>query len=163
MSFETDLELSARRLEGESIERVFAIHAWDAPVRDDTRLAVVLQLADRCVEARWADELGLHHGFHLALRDVRGPDEDRGRVVDLTADWRGRLGRIARATIEWGDARADIRSGFAIGIAIHSDFLRRVDYPRGLMLDLPGGQVAIETRFTNAITIAFRSQPAAYR
>jgi hypothetical protein len=159
-SYEIDLELAARRLEGLMIERVFYLYTWDAPASmgEDALFAVVLDFGDRCLEVCWADELGLHHGFHIALHDVTGPDPDRGRIVEVTDEWRkrDRLKRIARATIEWGDVRADLRTNFAIGVAIHADHLRRIDYPRALVLRIVGHDVAIETRFTNAITVTWR-------
>ena len=119
---------------------------------------MIFEFTNRIVELEWADDLGLHHGFHLALREVTGFDEDRGRVVEVTDEWarNGRLGRIARATLEWGDARADLRSSLSIGVAIHADYLRRSDYPRTLTLRILGNDVAIETRFTNAIVVRWR-------
>ena len=161
---ETELELAARRLQGQTLERVHYLDAWPgreraAPTdRDEVGLAVVLGCAGgRFTEVRWADELGLHHGFGIALRELAAPDGDRGKLVDATARWGDRIGRqIAHATITWGDTRADLRGGFSIGIAIHSDYLRRADYPRALVLVLDDGRtITLETPMTNALFVAF--------
>jgi hypothetical protein len=161
-SAETALELAARQLLGEVLARVDYLDAWPGRERgavgdcEAVGLAVYLTMASgRCVEVRWADTFGMHHGFGIDVREVRVRDGDRGKLVDATARWADRIGRrIERAAIEWGDARADLRDGFAIGIAIHADHLRRPDYPRALAIELDDARtVAIETRFENALTV----------
>jgi hypothetical protein len=142
-SAETALELAARRLQGEVLARVDYLDAWpgrDRGVvadRDAVELAVYLTMASgACFEVRWADTLGSHHGFGIDVREVRVRDGDRGKLVDATARW------------------ADLRGSFAIGIAIHSDYLRRPDYPRALVVELDDARtVVVETRFENALTV----------
>lgn len=155
MTPEVALELAARRLEGETLLRVFYLDPWDgaarpaAPLHDRDRvgLAVVLELSSgRRVEVRWADELGLRHGFGIAMREVKILDADRGRLEEVSPRWGDRVGaRIARASIQWGRVDQDLRSGFQIMVAIHADHLARPDYPRALELRLEGaGPVTIE-------------------
>jgi hypothetical protein len=163
-SAETELELRARRLEGGALARVDYLDAWpgcerDAPDgRDDVGIAVYLTLHDgRCFEVRWADALGTHHGFGIDVREVRVRDGDRGKLVDATSRWGDRIGRkIARSSIVWGDARADLRRTFAIGVAIHSDYLRRADYARALVVELDDARaISFETRFENKLVVSF--------
>jgi hypothetical protein len=164
---EAELELAARRLQGETLVRVHYLDPWPGIERDDAAadadtvgLAVYLGLASgRSVEVRWADELGIHHGFGVAVRDVGVPDGDLGRLTDATARWADRIGaRITGATVTWGDTRAELRGPLAIGVGIGADYLRRVDYPRALLIDFAGApRVAIEAPFASALSVFLRS------
>jgi hypothetical protein len=170
---ETEMELIARRLEGETLARVHYVDAWPGVDRtsgdhgDDTvGIAVCLALASgRVLEVRWADELGLRHGFGIGLRELRVPDGDRGRLEDVTPRWGALVGTpITRATVQWGLVRNDLRSTFQIGLAICADHLTRADYPRALELTFGVRRVAIDCMFTSSLVVRFGAgRPTALR
>lgn len=163
MNDETALELLARRLEGESLSRVVYLDPWPGIDRadpsdvDTVGLAVFLEISSgRILEVRWADELGLRHGFGVALREVALIDGDRGRLDDATDRWTALLGeRITTATVRWGFIHDDLRQTFRIGLAICADHLTRADYPSALELVFAdGSRVVIATGFSNGLVVA---------
>jgi len=162
---ETELELAARRLEGARLRRVVYLDPFDSsdramrvhPGGERVGLAIFLALAGgRIVEVRWSDDLGLRHGFGVALRDVILIDGDRGRLDDVTPSWADSIGvPIARAAIRWRPIEDDLRSTFKIGVAIHADHLSRSDYPAALELDIGDRRISIETEFANHLIVRF--------
>jgi hypothetical protein len=145
---EAELELRARSLEGETIERVVYQRAERLDEKEHAVLhCVFLELASKVRIAIGTDDaFGSHHGFGISLREKRVIDRAFGEIVDVTDSplWRAHASQtITRARIAWGDVRASLRQSFAIGVAIHSDWLRRPDYPAALELDTSAGRVTI--------------------
>ena len=146
MTPEAELELRARSLEGATIERVLYQRAERIDEKEHAVLhAVFLELAgDRRIEIGTDDAFGAHHGFGVSLREKRVIDGAFGEVVDVTEStaWTPHARQtITRARVAWGDVRSSLRQSFAIGVAIHSDWLRRPDYPAALEIDTTAGRV----------------------
>jgi len=165
---EAELELRARGLEGATIERVLYQRAERVDDREHAVLhGVFLELGDRRVEIGTDDAFGAHHGFGVSLREKKLIDRAFGEIADVTdaPAWKAHAGKsITRARIAWGDVRASLRQSFAIGVAIHSDWLRRPDYPAALELDTAGGRVTFAAArrgedgivpFVNALLVSF--------
>jgi hypothetical protein len=165
---EAELELRARGLEGQAIDRVLYQHAERLDEREHAVVhCVYLELGARRVEIGTDDAFGSHHGFGVSLRDKRVIDRAFGEIVDVTdaPAWRSHAKMtITRARIAWGDVRSSLRQSFAIGVAIHSDWLRRPDYPAALEIDTAGGRVTFAAArrgedgiipFVNALLVCF--------
>ena len=165
---ETELELRARGLEGATIERVLYQRAERTDEKEHAVLhAVFLELGSRRMEIGTDDAFGAHHGFGVSLRERRLIDPAFGEIVDVTGApaWAPHAGKtITRARVAWGDVRSSLRPSFAIGVAIHSDWLRRRDYPAALELDTSAGRVTFAAArrdkdgivpFVNALLVTF--------
>jgi len=147
-SAEAELELRARSIEGETIERVIYQHAERLDEKEHAVLhCVFLELASGVRIAIGTDDaFGSHHGYGISVREKRVIDRAFGEIVDVTDSpmWKAHARQtISRARIAWGDVRSSLRQSFAIGVAIHSDWLRRPDYPAALELGTPKGRVTI--------------------
>ena len=144
-SAEADLELRARSLEGAKIERILYQRSERLDEKEHAVLhAVFLELGQRRIEIGTDDAFGAHHGFGVSLRDKRVVDRAFGETVDVTDTpaWTPHAGQtITRARVAWGDVRSSLRQSFAIGVAIHSDWLRRPDYPAAIEIDTAAGRV----------------------
>ena len=168
MTPEAELELRARGLEGAMIERVLYQRSERIDEREHAVLhAVFLELDGRRMEIGTDDAFGAHHGFGVSLREKRVIDRAFGEIVDVTDTpaWAPHARKaITRARIAWGDVRSCLRQSFAIGVAIHSDWLRRPDYPAALEIDTPAGRVTFAAArrgeggivpFVNALLVTF--------
>jgi hypothetical protein len=145
---EAELELRARSIEGETIERVVYQRAERLDEKEHAALhCVFLELASKTRIAIGTDDaFGSHHGYGISLREKKVIDRAFGEIVDVTDSslWRPHANQtITRARIAWGDVRSSLRQSFAIGVAIHSDWLRRPDYPAALELDTRAGRVTL--------------------
>jgi hypothetical protein len=168
---ELELELRARQLVGETIEEVhYQQLPWTAraAIGDGSHgveLAVHLRMASgRRFRIGWADELGLHHGHHITVTELRVVDRDAGPLERI--DWPRRT--IRAATIEWRDVREALRGSLRTMVGIGGDYLRRLDYPQTLQLDLDGtapaqifvsaarlGADGVASGFTNHLLVVF--------
>jgi hypothetical protein len=89
-----------------------------------------------------ADELGLKHGFGVAVRPQQALDPDLGAVEEAgrRPAWRALVGRrIAETRLHWEGIFERLRPSLSIGVCIHADHLSRTDYPQTLELGLEGG------------------------
>jgi hypothetical protein len=89
-----------------------------------------------------ADELGLRHGYGVAVRPQRALDPDLGAVEEAgrRPAWRALVGRrIAESRLHWQGIFERLRLSLSIGVCIHADHLSRSDYPQTLELGLDGG------------------------
>ncbi|HEX4517929.1 MAG TPA: hypothetical protein VH054_30525 [Polyangiaceae bacterium] len=168
VSAEAELELRARGLEGRAIERVLYQRAERL---DDAEHAVLhcvfLELGDRRFEIGTDDAFGSHHGYGVSLRERRVIDRAFGEIVDVTdaPAWAPHVRKaITRSRVAWGDVRSSLRQSFAIGVAIHSDYLRRPDYPAAIEIDTTAGRVTFAAArrgedgivpFVNALLVTF--------
>jgi hypothetical protein len=168
---EAELELRARALEGLAIARVLYQRAESIDETEHAVLHVVyleLATASKLVEVGTDDAFAAHHGFGISLRERAVIDRAFGDVTVATNTnaWRAHKNRaISRARILWGDVHASLRSSFAIGVAIHSDWLRRADYPAALELETDAGRVTFTAArrgeggaiipFVNALLVSF--------
>jgi hypothetical protein len=142
---EAELELRARCLEGATIERVLYQRSERLDEKEHAVLhAVFLELRERRIEIGTDDAFGAHHGFGISLRERRVVDRAFGEIVDVTDTpaWTPHARQaITRSRVVWGDVRSSLRQSFAIGVAIHSDWLRRPDYPAAIEIDTAAGRV----------------------
>jgi hypothetical protein len=165
---EAELELRVRGVEGASITRVLYQRAERIEDKEHAVLhAVFLELGDRRMEIGTDDAFGAHHGFGVSLRERRVIDRAFGEVVDVTdaPAWMPHARKaITRARVVWGDVRSSLRQSFAIGVAIHSDWLRRPDYPAAIEIDTEAGRVTFAAArrgeggivpFVNALLVTF--------
>lgn len=169
VSAEAELELRTRGLEGAEIERVLYQRAERIDEKEHAVLhCVFLELAgDRRVEIGTDDAFGSHHGFGVSLRERRVIDRAFGEIVDVTNSpaWAPHARKaITRSRVAWGDVRSSLRQSFAIGVAIHSDWLRRPDYPAAIEIDTVAGRVIFAAArrgedgvvpFVNALLVTF--------
>ena len=168
MTPEAELELRARGLEGAVIERVLYQRAERLDEREHAVLhAVFLELGERRIEIGTDDAFGSHHGFGVSLRERRVIDRAFGEIVDVTDTpaWAPHARKaITRSRVAWGDVRSSLRQSFAIGVAIHSDWLRRPDYPAAIEIDTEAGRVTFAAArrgeggivpFVNALLVTF--------
>ena len=169
MTPEAELELRARSLEGAIIERVLYQRAERVDEKEHAVLhAVFLEFGERRIEIGTDDAFGSHHGFGVAVRERKVIDRAFGEIVDVTGApaWTPHTGQaITRARIAWGDVRSSLRQSFAIGVAIHSDWLRRPDYPAAIEIDTAAGRVTFAAArrgegggivpFVNALLVTF--------
>lgn len=147
MTDELALERRAARLQGETLTRAVYQQlrwsgespAWSGTAPHPVELAVHLETASgRRFRIRWADELGLRHGFGIAVDPVRVVDPAEGPLHDVSRcpPWADRLGRrIERALVHWREIYPALRSSLSAGVAIHADHLSRPDFPQTLELD----------------------------
>lgn len=168
MTPEAELDVRARGLEGAIIERVLYQRSERLDATEHAVLhCVFLELGERRIEIGTDDAFGSHHGFGVSLRERRVIDRAFGEIVDVTGTsaWKPHAGKaITRARIAWGDVRSSLRQSFAIGVAIHSDWLRRPDYPAALEIDTAAGRVTFAAArrgeggivpFVNALLVTF--------
>lgn len=153
MSAELELEQRAIRLEGETLVRVCyqrprlldGIRAGAALHPIEHRLVFDFASGTK-VAIDYSNELSTRHGFGVSLRELRVVDPAYGPIEDVgdTPRWAPLVGRaIARARIVWDDVRDRLRGTFAIGVAIHSDYLTRRDFPSALELAIGDTRVLI--------------------
>ncbi len=148
---ELALERRAQRLEGEVLSRVVyqqlrwspASAAWPSTRVHPVELAVYLETATGArFRVRWADELGLRHGYGVAVEPVRVLDPAAGTLHEASelAAWEGRIGRrVVRARVHWQEIERALRGSVRTSIAIGIDHLARADFPQTLELELEGG------------------------
>jgi len=165
---EAELELRARGLEGAVIERVLYQRSERLDEKEHAVLhCVFLELGQRRVEIGTDDAFGSHHGFGVSVRERRVIDRAFGDIVDVTDTpaWAPHARKaITRSRVAWGDVRSSLRQSFAIGVAIHSDWLRRPDYPAAIEIDTEAGRVTFAAArrgeggivpFVNALLVTF--------
>lgn len=168
MTPEAELDVRARGLEGAVIERVLYQRSERLDATEHAVLhCVFLELGERRIEIGTDDAFGSHHGFGVSLRNRRVIDRAFGEIVDVTdaPAWKPHARKaITRSRIAWGDVRSSLRQSFAIGVAIHSDWLRRPDYPAALEIDTTAGRVTFAAArrgedgivpFVNALLVTF--------
>ena len=168
MTPEAELELRARGLEGAVIERVLYQRSERLDEKEHAVLhCVFLELGQRRVEIGTDDAFGSHHGFGVSVRERRVIDRAFGDIVDVTDTpaWAPHARKaITRSRVAWGDVRSSLRQSFAIGVAIHSDWLRRPDYPAAIEIDTEAGRVTFAAArrgeggivpFVNALLVTF--------
>ncbi len=147
---ELKLERRAARLQGEVLERVLyqqlswsaeAGASWSGSGPHPVERAVYLQSrSGRRFRVSWADELGLRHGFGVAIDELRSVDADLGPLHEGGGPWAALLGRrVVSSRVHWREIEKALRPGFGIMVAIHADHLSRRDYPATLELGLDGG------------------------
>jgi hypothetical protein len=148
---ELALERRAQRLEGEVLSRVVyqqlrwsaASPAWAAAGPHPVEVAVFLETAAGArLRVRWADELGLRHGYGVAIDPVRVLDPAAGTLHEASelAAWTERIGRrVLRARVHWQEIERALRGSVRTSLAIGLDHLSRVDFPQTLELELEGG------------------------
>ena len=86
MMEELELEKAARRIEGESLSRVYYQSAggadspaWAGPGPHPVQLAVYLEMASgQIFRVYWADQFNLHHGHGIAIARTPVIDRDLG-------------------------------------------------------------------------------------
>jgi len=179
VSRELDLEREALRLEGDAIERV---RYQRGRALDEVRAGaelhevehrVVLDLrSGRRVAIGYGNELATRHGYGVTLAELRVVDPAYGAVDDVgaTPRWASVLARpIDSARIVWDDVRERLRSGLAIGVAIHADYLTRQDFPSALELGFGSTRVLVAAArlaadrtlvgYANALVVRFPSEP----
>jgi len=112
----------------------------------------------------YADELAVHHGFSISLRERRVIDPAYGAVDDVggTPCWAPRVGRrVERANILWDDVYDRLRPSLGIGVTIHADYLRRLDYPQTLALDMgEAGSAFVAVAFESELRVLFSRERA---
>ena len=168
MTPEAELDVLARGLEGRTIERVLYQRSERLDATEHAVLhCVFLELGGRRIEIGTDDAFGAHHGFGVSLRERKVIDRAFGEIVDVTdaPAWAPHARQaITRGRIAWGDVRSSLRQSFAIGVAIHSDWLRRPDYPAALEIDTVAGRVTLAAArrgqdgivpFVNALLVTF--------
>jgi hypothetical protein len=169
VTLERELEQRARSLEGEVLSRVQYQRAERTVGAEHAVLHLVFLdfESGRRVAVGCGDAFGAHHGFGVTMREQRVIDHAFGEVVVAPSpQWRPLLGQtITAGRIRWGDVRQDLRSSFAIGVAIHSDHLRRRDYPGALELEVGPARVSFMAArrdrqgalvpFVNALLVTF--------
>lgn len=151
MMEELELEKAARRIEGESLSRVYYQSAggadspaWAGPGPHPVQLAVYLEMASgQIFRVYWADQFNLHHGHGIAIARTPVIDRDLGPVEEATMlpAWKDSIGlRIQSAMIQWRAVSEALRPSFIGLVAIHGDWVRRSDYPQALGLGFDGGR-----------------------
>jgi hypothetical protein len=148
---ELELEKAARRIEGESLSRVYYQSAgwadspaWAGPGPHAVPLAVYLEMVSRQIfRVNWADQFNLHHGHGIAIARTPVIDRDLGPVEEATMlpAWKDLIGlRIQSAMIRWRAVSEALRSSFIGSVAVHGDWVRRSDYPQALVLGFERGR-----------------------
>ncbi len=168
-SAEAELELRARRLEGETLARVSYQRAERVDEREHAVLhAAFLELGSGARVAIGTDDaFGSHHGFGISIAHKSIVDRAFGEVTDVSdaPAWKPHIGLVIRRTrVLWGDVRESLRSSLSIGVSIHADWLRRADYPAALEIDTSAGSVTFMAArrgddgvipFVNALLVSF--------
>jgi hypothetical protein len=171
-SAEGELELRARQLEGQKL--VGVVYQRGSAAGESAEHAV-----EHCVfldfesglrvAVGYDDAFGAHHGFGISVREKKVIDRAFGEVTTVTDStaWKPHIGKtITISRIHWGNVHDDLRSSFAIGVAIHADYLRRADYPAALEIETEAGRITISAArraadgsiipFVNALLVALR-------
>ena len=144
---EIELEKRARSLENCTISKIWYqqmeggtenyhvkdFHSIDTSVYFQTENNKIFRIY-------WADELGMYHGFGVAIKEVALIDKEEGVFTEVTNDnnWTGVLGkRIISTQIHWQNIIDNMRSGLVPMLGM--GYLRRRDYPQTLEINLEGG------------------------